>query len=217
MIHLSMRALVALLVIVAIGCGQGMKSTGGAYTAATAANVDEQMNKAAKASADAQTAMSDAMLAISTILSSNGSINGGLFSLGQGPLAPLIDKIQPVFDKVYDKALMVKKQFETARAALADAVAKLNPNDPAQAATIAQIMEQMKQIDGLELKFEDTMHSLATKLNLAMTGIDQLVNMATSLIPIPGLNWIVGMAIDYLLVNDVKTMIQNFQMKLLAL
>ena len=208
------------------GCGSGFKAgtaSDNVSAAAVKANIDDQMNKAQQATKDAQLAIADAQVAIASISDKNGNIKVGLFSKAtsetqtQGLLSPLLDRLQPVFDKVYAKGLLVKQRFDSARISLADAISKLDKNNPAQAAQIQTVMDEMAQIDQLELQFQTSMHTLASRLNYAMNAIDKLVSAATSLIPIPIVGWIAGMAIDYFIVDDVKTMIQNFQLKLMSI
>jgi hypothetical protein len=217
--------LVVALTLSSIGCGQSFRSTGsGAMSTgsqATNADVSDQLAKANQAAKDAQVAMADAQAAIASISDANGNINVGLFTKStaqtttQGLLAPLIAKLQPVFDCVYNKALVVKQQFDSARASLAAALAKLNPGDATQASQIAQINAQMAQIDTMEQQFANSMHLLAGKLDLATTALDKIISGATSFIP--GFGWLAGMAIDMLVMSDVKNLISDFKMKLLSL
>lgn len=213
-------------VISTVGCGQGFKSGGGADSSvgsASAPNISDQMAKASQANKDAQTAIADAQAAIASISDANGNIKLNLFAKStaqvqtQGLLSPLLAKLQPTFDLVYGKALLVKQQFDSARNQLAAVAAKLDKNNPAQAATLQMIMDQLAQIDNMDAQFKVSMQRLVMNLNYALNAIDKGVNMATSAIPIPFVGFIAGMAIDYLLVDDVKVMIQTFQMKLLSL
>ncbi len=219
------RGIISIAAIMAFGCGQGFKTSSGASnkTAAQAvANVDNQMAKADQAAKDAALAMADADAAISKITDKDGNININLFTKStttgtqtSGILAPLVAKLQPLFDSVFDKVNAVKVQFDAARAALADALGKLNPNDPAQAAMIATVQTQMAHIDALEAQFRDKIHMLAGKLSLAITGLDKIVSGVTSFIP--GFGWLASWALDMFVMDDVKNLILNLQAKLMAL
>ncbi len=109
----------------------------------------------------------------------------------------------------------MKQKFADARRLLASAMAKLDLNDPAQAKIADEIKKQLANIDVLEGKFSDTMHMLASKLDLATEGLDKIITGVTS--SIPGWGSIIGLAIDYLVMNDVKALIQDLKARLLAL
>jgi hypothetical protein len=211
----------------AIGCGQGFKSLSkpgdNSSQSSNAADISAQMQKAADASAQAQKAMDDANAAIAQITDDKGNINISLFKTSstpevstQGLLKPLVDKLNVVFDKVFAKIDLVKTQFAAARLALADAMAKLNAADPAQAAQIQMIQTELAKIDALQATFQNTVHLLAVKLDLASFALDKLITSATSLIPIPGVGAIAGIFIDYYLMSDVKDLISTVKAKLLA-
>lgn len=221
------------LTISSIGCGQGFKSQGPAQAQAQTANaahstpndstpnVSEALAKAQQATVDAQTAMADAQATVATISDANGNINVSLFTNtarsihAKGLLAPVIARIQPIFDRVFSRAQAVKVQFESARATLAAAIAKFDKNIPAEAALIAQVTQQMGRIDALEQQFRKSMQVLAGKLNLASLALDKVISGATSFIP--GFGGLANLAIDYFVMADVKTMISDFKLKLLAL
>lgn len=213
--------LVAVLAVFAVGCGSGLKGGSNASSnGAQSVNVDDTIARVQAATADAQKAMADANAAIASISDSNGNIKIDLFATNgsapvesQGLLAPLIAKLQPIFDTVYNKVLFVKQQFDSAKGMLTDALSKLPANDP----QVALLTQQLAQVTQLETQFEGQIHDLAGKLSYAITGLDQLVNMATSFIPIPGVGAIAGTLIDMFLLDDVKNLILDLQTKLLAL
>ncbi len=215
--------MISIAAIGAVGCGQGFKTGSSATTSAQAvANVDDQLAKADKAASDALLAMTQAQAALDQITDSQGNININLFTKNFGAtanatglLAPLIAKLQPLFDQVYDKVVLVKNQFSVARVALTDAIGKLNANDPAQAALIAKVKEQISRIDMLETTFRNKIHLLAGKMSLAITGLDRIVSGATSFIP--GFGWLASWALDMFVMGDVKQLILDLQAKLLAI
>ncbi len=217
------RGLLLLLATAAVGCGQGFKS--GSTTESTAQkqlNVDEELKQAEKATIEAQEAMALALAAIADISDSRGNINIGLFTRGKnakvninGILTPLADHLRPLFDKVYDKLAMVKEKYNTARAALADAIAKLDATDPAQARLIAELESSMQRLDSFEGQFRGSIQRLAGKLNLASSGLDKVVRGVTSFIP--GFGWLASFALDYFIMDDLKGLIFEFQQKLMAL
>jgi uncharacterized phage infection (PIP) family protein YhgE len=186
----------------------------------TSVDIDEEMQKADDASKAAEIAMNEAQAAINEISDSKGNINVSLFGKStstvssKGLLSGITTKLGSVFDKVFVKIDTVKAQFATARATLATALAKLEQEIPEQSAQIQQIMAQLNKIDGLELQFKDRIHSLASKLDLAITGLDGLISGATSFIP--GFGWVVDLALDFFVMSDVKTFIHQLQLKLLA-
>jgi hypothetical protein len=67
----------------------------------------------------------------------------------------------------------------------------------------------------MERTFSASMHQLASKLDLAIAGLDKLVSGVTSFIP--GFGWIANLALDYLVMSDVKNFIYEVKMRLMAL
>lgn len=233
------RILLSLLIVTtsfgAIGCGQGFKTqalSGGQGLGGViqpinnVADVKAQIDEAQKATDEAQTAMAEAQAAIASISDSNGNINVKVFAASgpspasvstQGILAPIVDKFKTVFDTVISKVQLVKQKFDTARATLAAAMAKLDPSNPAHAALIAQIQTALAGIDNMEAQFHNAMQFLASKLDIATSAIDSLVNAGCAFIPIPGLCAIAGVLVDMFILGDVKNLIADFKAKLLAL
>ncbi len=215
------RSMVAVMAISAIGCGQGFKTGNkSASNGVQAVDVSDQLAKAQAAAKAAEVAMTEADAAVAQMTDKNGNINVSLFTKSstnsvqtQGLLAPLLAKLQPIFDKVLSKVTVVEAQFTTARGLLADALGKLNPNDPVQAQLIQKIKDQMAQIDLMEQKFKDGIHMLASKLTLVIVGLDNIVNKVTAFIP--GFGWLASLALDMLVMQDVKDIILAFQQKLM--
>lgn len=228
--QLCSLSLAAVFAVSSIGCGQGFKTSSANQSKATETgglsvtpDISASLKKAEEAAASAQTAMVDANNALKEIQDENGNINLGLFIRPQTSskvevqslLSPVIDKLKAVFDTVFAKVALVKQKFADARRLLADAMAKLDLNDPAQAKIADEIKKQLANIDALEAKFTDAMRMLASKLDLAMVGLDKIITGVTS--SIPGWGSIVGLAIDYLFMSDVKALIQDLKARLLAL
>lgn len=216
-----------------VGCGQGFRTTSptvdgttsesvnnGSGTSVTSADLADQLAKAQAANEDAKAAFADAQAALSGLYDGSGNINLGLFSSSdtqtQGLLAPIVDKLNTVFDAVFAKINQVKQQFDTARAAAAAAVAQLNQNDPAQAALYQQAMAQLSQIDAMETQFQTMIHGLASQLDVVSAALNNVVNSATSLIPIPGLGSLAGVLINLFVMSDVQNLISSVKAKLLA-
>jgi F0F1-type ATP synthase membrane subunit b/b' len=224
-IWFSKVLLAALVVTVAastVGCGKAMKSaSSGGTVAERQASVDQHVKEAQQASKDAQDALTAAQAALAQISDPSGNFNLGLFSGLNGQvslsnlLGPLTDKLKAVFDQVYDKLALVKQKYSDARAVLADATANLNPNDPVQAQLIAQINAELANLESLEAKYTSSIHMLASKLTLVSNSLDRIVNGVTNVIP--GFGSIVGLALDFFVLDDVKNLIADFQTKLLAL
>lgn len=216
------RGAVAILAVSAVGCGDGFKSgaNGGGIAAASIQSSNDSVAKAEAAQQSAIQAMSDANDAIASISDSNGNINMNLFKSSgsapvqtQGLLAPLVAKLQPIFDGVFAKVSDAKAKFDLAKSALAAALAKLGPNDP----LVSMLTQKLADISAMEANFLSQVHALAGKLDIVKSSLDKLVSMATSFIPIPGLGMIAGMLVDMLLLDDVKNLISSLQSKLLAL
>lgn len=203
-----------------VGCGQGMKPSGGSpETAAMVANTDDQIATAEKAALEAKSAIDEANALITQITDENGNIKIGLFQLlgsaGSGSgLNPLTAKLRVAFDKIFEKVATVKRQFGVARQTLKDVLAKLDQNNPTLAAQIAVVTANLAKLDDLEIKFSVSMHMLASKMDLATKGLDLLVKGVTSFIP--GFGAIVGLAIDFLVMDEVKMLILELKLKLMA-
>lgn len=207
-------------------CGKGFQVAGSNKVAGqsveTIADVKSQLDDAEKATADAETAMAEAQAAIASISDANGNIDIDLFSANsgvapQGVLSPVLDKLKTVFDTVLSKVQMVTQKFDLARGALQDALTKLDPSRPAEAAMITQITQALAKIDFLESQFHSVLQMLASKLDIATAALDNLMNQACSFIPVPGLCAIAGVLVDTFLMNDVKALIAHFKAQLLAL
>jgi hypothetical protein len=209
-----------------IGCGQsGFQSLGKATASGNqAADISTELNKAEEANAQAQAAIDEANLALKDITDSKGNINLNLFKKSsststevssQGLLTPIIDKLRPKFEQLFSKVTVVKQKFTDARQALLTALSKIDQSNPASAAVVANIMAQLAKVDAMEKAFSASMHSLAGKLDLAISGLDKLVSGVTSFIP--GFGWIANMALDFLVMSDVKDFIYEIKMRLMAL
>lgn len=206
-----------------IGCGQGFKGQGVAGESGSAWSVDDTMSKAAVASQAAQKAMLDANSALSDIMDDQGNIKLNVFSRSAqtnaasgGLMGPLLEKLNTVFNSLFEKVAVVKEQFALARTLLNSAISKLNPSNPLQAAQIAQIRMQLSNIDLLEQQFSNSLHLLAGKLDLATNALDKLIQAGTSLIPIPGLGSVAGVLIDLFVTGEVKNYIASVKLRLLS-
>ena len=227
-IQRSLGLITVLSALSLTACGQGFKVQGSnsltSNNIQSVADVKAQIDEAQKATDDAEAAMAEAQAAVASISDANGNIDIDLFSVAnpatvapQGLLSPVIDRLKGVFDTVIAKVKIVTEKFDMARAALAAAMAKLDPNVPAQAAMIEQITQALAKVDFLESQFHGAMQMLAGKLDLATSAINNLINTGCSFIPIPGACAIVGIIVDTVLMNDVKALIAHFKAELLAL
>ncbi|MGE4131180.1 MAG: hypothetical protein AB7F86_06045 [Bdellovibrionales bacterium] len=204
------------------GCGQSFRAVP-ANQEFSSFNVetDDYLAKAEQAALDAQAAMDEAHALVAEITDENGNINIGLFkkpSSGastQALLDPVINQLRAAFDKIFAKVKVVKDQIGLARQTLNDALAKLDPNNPAHAAQIELIKAQLAKIDQLEAQFSASMHALASKLDLAIAGLDGVISGLVTFIP--GWGSLVGLALDFLVMGDVKAVILELKAKLMAL
>lgn len=216
-------SIVAVVAAGSIGCGNTMRpyQVEGVDTSLTVES-DDQFAKAEQAAKDAQAAIDEANALIAEITDDNGNINVGLFKKPaansvstQALLDPVTNKLREVFNKIYDKALLVKQQFAKSRQALNDALAKIDQTNPANAAQIALITAQLAALDKLEAQYSTSMRSLASKLDLAVAGLDAIIKGVTTFIP--GWGSLIGMALDFLVMGDLKTLIMELKTKLMAL
>lgn len=222
-LNIITRGLIVAMVVTSIGCGQGFRVQGsGNSVGSNSTDISAELEKAESASKAAQQAMAEADQVIRTITDEKGNINLGLFMKSSsqevqaaGILSPITDQLRKVFDTVFSKAEAVKAQFNAARASLADALGKLDVNNPVHAAAIEQIKAQLAKIDALEAQFKAAMASLASKLDIAVTALSGLISGATTFIP--GWGSIIGLAIDFFVMSEVKGLIAELKARLLAL
>ncbi|MBX3022968.1 MAG: hypothetical protein KF799_14935 [Bdellovibrionales bacterium] len=207
-----------------IGCGNGFRTNSNSSSSLSqgqSVNVDDQIAKAQDAADEAQKAMAEAELALADIMDANGKIKINLFSASSvdsqtrtvGLLAPIVDKLNGVFDKLFSKVDVVKAQFAKARTLLSGALAQVIAGGGSQA-QIDLIKAQIAKVDLLEGQFANSIHMLAGKLDLATAALDKLVLSASSLIP--GIGSIAGIFIDMFLMSDVKNLIANVKARMLA-
>ncbi len=224
----------SVLVMGLTGCGQGYKtntsslnqkssSPQGSETLGDTGKSDstEAIQQAQKAAVSAEQAMADAQAAVKSITDENGKIKLSLFTSkdgdstqAQGLLAPIVNKLRAAFDKVFSKVELAKAQFNQARGQLADVLARLDQANPNHSAQIQELMAQIARLDVLEGQLSARMHSLASKMDLVLVGIQTLVATATS--AIPGFGMIAGLLIDMYLLDDVKALIAEIKMRLLS-
>lgn len=213
-----------------VGCGSGFQAGGagnggqdlGAKTS-TPVSVEEEMAKAEQASVDAQDAIAEAQALIKQITDDKGNINLNLFkksaksetATAASPIPGLTEKLRTVFDKVFGKVTDVRTKFNDARKNLADALAKLDRNDPVQAEMINKILGELAKVDVMEQQFLSQIKSLASKLDLAITGLDKLVGGITNFIP--GFGWVAKYLLDWLVIDDVKMLIMELKYRLMNL
>ena len=217
-------ALATFMSFTSIGCGNSFKSIGQGDAALKLSAVAAQVEKAQKASLDAQRAIQEANAAISEIMDSNGQIRMSLFSTTAdvartrtaGIIAPLLARLNPVFDRLFARITSVKVQFATARASLMEALNTLNAADPSQIVRIEEIKAELAKIDALEMSFRQQMHQLGGRLDLAVTGLERLINLGTSFIPVPGAGAVAGILIDLLVTSDVRDMVAAVRFRLQA-
>lgn len=216
-------SIVVVLAAGSIGCGNTMRPYSSAKDIDSTLTVesDDQMLKAEQAAKEAQAAIDDANKLINEITDDNGTINVGLFkkpaggASAKGLLDPITAKLREVFDQIYAKVLVVKQAFGKARQALNDALAKIDQSNPVNAAQVAMIMANLAKLDQLEAKFSESMHMLASKLDLAIAGLDSIITGVTTWLP--GWGSLIGMALDMLVMGDVKAFILELKAKLMAL
>lgn len=219
-------SLLAVIAAGSIGCGQTMRPFSHGDSQVISNDVSDSLAKAELAAKEANLAIQEANAIIEQITDENGNINIGLFKKPSGAQAqqavgalglldPITNQLRSVFDKLFAKVMVVKEQFNKARQALNDALAKIDQTNPANAAMVAEIMAQLAKIDQLEAQFSTQMHSLASKLDLAIAGLDGIIKGAITFIP--GWGSIIGLAIDFLVMGDIKALILELKTKLMAL
>lgn len=230
--------LLAVMAFASIGCGKGMNSNEESMSskavnegsgivepvAPTPVSIDQEMAKAEDARVAAQKAIDEANAALKTITDSKGNINLDLFkkqtkaagvTTTASPIPGLTEKLRGIFDNVFAKVTTMRTKFNDARKNLADALAKLDSNDPAQALLKEKILTEMAKIDSTEASFINSIKGLASKLDLAVNGLDKLVSGITSFIP--GFGWVAQYLLDWLVIDDVKMLILELKYKLMNL
>jgi hypothetical protein len=222
-LNIAVCALMSIFAASSIGCSAGFRSgnssvptINGAAGGGTTTGGDDQIAKAQAAVTAGQKAMDSASTALSGMTTPTGTIDLSIFMGGLGGggvLAPIIAKLQPIFDDAYAKVLAVKQQFDASKAAIAAQIAKLDPADP----TAVMLTQELTAITNMETQFDTQVHALADRLTLVNTEIDGVIAQATAAIPIPGIGVLAGILIDTFIINDVKKLITDLQTKLIAL
>lgn len=220
-LHRIVCALVAIMTASSVGCSSGFRSGNGSSPVTSSstggATADDQVTKSKAAALEGQKAMESATTALSSMTTATGTIDLSIFENNTGAaggvLAPIIAKLQPIFDEAYAKVQMVKTQFDASKAAIAAQLAKLDPADP----MYALLSKELTTLTDLETQFDTQVHALADRLLLVNSQIDGLVAQATAAIGIPGISIIAGILIDTFIINDVKKLITDLHDKLMAL
>jgi len=216
-------SVLAIFAVSTIGCGQGLRSSGGTgkVTASHVEDISKEVQKAEQANEEAQNAILEANLALASIQDEKGNIKISLFKKSTsevnttGLLTPVIDRLRVTFETVFAKVALVKAKFNEARQLLMVALSRLDHNDPAQAALIAEVMKQMAAIDAMEAKFRTSMFQLAGKLDLAVDALSKIISGATSFIP--GFGSIIGIGLDFLVMSDIRNFVAEIKMKLMGI
>lgn len=204
-----------------IGCGAGMtgNSAGGNRDLTTITDlggsgseptvdmdkIETQAALAEEAMAEAEAALEDA-LAIGSFGANGGSLSIQSFT---GIAERLEDLLNKLFDKITIPAQKAKEYIQVARAQLVAAMAKLDPNNPAQAALLARLQEAMKKLDELEARVGSMYKLLADKIDLVTQQLDNLIAKLDS-----------GNPLMMILVNELKEIrdvIVAFQQRLASL
>lgn len=226
-INMKYTILGSIVILALTGCGQGFQSGKAASNIGSSNggfSVDDGTSaELEKAIQNAEKAMADAEASVKDITDKDGNINISLFTTNsqnsqtkaQGLLAPIIDKLRGVFDKVFSKVEMAKQQFSNARGQLAALLAQIQQADPTNSLRIQELTAQLARLDSLEGQLHVRMQALAGRLDTIMLGIQKVVSRATSLIP--GVGIIADILIDMFLMDDVRALIAEIKMRLLSI
>lgn len=215
------------------GMGNSVSGPSDLQAAQAIERVNNQMAQVREAAAKAQLSLGNAQKAMSTLTDANGKIKFSIFfggikvsDLGQCVKSQfdassvlflpqdIADALGCVLDDVVILVKSVKDDIGMARTQLANALANL----PAGSPEIAAIQALMAQIDSVESSYTTLVHSLASQISLAVTYLNTLPTLATSVcpIPFPGLNLLCGTGV-YLFIKPLVMEIMAFQSALQAL
>ncbi|MCB0411836.1 MAG: hypothetical protein KDD22_04880 [Bdellovibrionales bacterium] len=135
------------------------------------------------ATEDAELAIQEAQAALDQILDENGNVKilSDSVDVGQAHAQLFVSgKLEEALGKV--KLLLdgIPKAFEVARNKLADAIAKLDANNPAHQALLSQAMLLMSKIDQMEAHVKSLKAVLVKKLNVVIKQLNQVIKKMQS-------------------------------------
>lgn len=227
----------ALLMTACSGAGNSAGSSGteSAKAATQQINIDQIRQNVTKA----ESSLTNAQTALGTIFNSDGSFNWGIFlggvdfsQLGAGTqtclqnafptqnvatlvlFAPneIATALKCILDDVVSVAGIAQTDMANALNILNTALAQV----PAGSSDAVAIQAMVSEIQSLQVEYSTTMSLVSTQVGLAVTFLNTLPSMATSLIPVPILSMLGGMAVQ-MFVQPIVTEIITFQNQLKAL
>lgn len=164
-------------------------------------NADQAILDAVKLMDDLQ---SDGVLNVSSVEAMNQQVQDELSAQG---LLGLSGKLDKVFDKAIDAITKAKGALGQARQKVQDALAKLDPNNPAHLPMIDKLNQLLLRMDEVENKFDQAITKLIDKVDHFMGIIDdQLANLQGP--------WAIP---AYLLVEELRQSVERFKGKLRSL
>lgn len=181
--QLIAKAAVIGLVLSTMACGNAMKATGIGDGLGGLSVDTNQIQKVEQATTQAETSMQQAQLALDEVVK-NGKVNvpGEVTvssEFGAQSLTGIAEKLQTALNKIYDKITLpvqkAKDAINQARAQIAAAIAKLDPNDAQQASMIAKLQEMLTKLDAMESRLAGVYGQLASKIDLLIGKVDELI------------------------------------------
>ena len=215
--------------------GSNSANSAEAVGAAQKVNIDQVKQSVTTA----QSALQNAQTTLGTIFNSNGSFNWDIFlggvdfsTLGtstqqclanafptQNILALVLTApndiataLGCIFNDVITVGGIANTDLNTAMTTLQAGLAAATPGTPDYIA----IQSMISEVQSLQTTYSTTMQSVASQLNIAVTFLNELPTMATSLIPVPILSMLGGMVVQEF-VQPIVTEIITFQNQLKAL
>ncbi len=180
-----------------VACSNGMESSPTATLQSSQNNTgkdsgqvagtlgDEQLIELEKmvdgANQSAEDSIAEAEAAIESIMDENGNIKMQSQSSDKVQAQLFISsKIADALDKVKLALDKVPEAFKLARTKLADAIAKLDANNPSHQVLIAKSMKLMEQIDKMEAHVNSLKKVLRQKINLVIQKLDVVIRRLQS-------------------------------------
>lgn len=188
------------LVGLTTGCGQGFVGFSGTDPQLVIANQELELAKIQSETEAAEVAMTEAQAVIDGILV-DGQIRipeSNSLNLNLGSISGIANKLRAVLDKVYNRLLgataKAQGMITNARAQIAAAIAKLDPNDPRQAEMIAKLQQMLDRIDELSGRLGVIYDLLADQVNILVDKVDELIVRLDT-----------GSILNTIIVNELKS------------
>lgn len=195
---LKTAAVLAVFSLLTTGCGQGMVGAGmGSSGGSMLGGVDQsQLDKIQNHMESAESAMADAQSTLDKLVVGNQlslSFDGQTKTADvmTQSLTGIPERVRAALDTLYSRLSLpiqaAKLAIEKTRSQIAASMVLLNPNDPNQASMIAKLQDMLAKLDSFEARISGIYKTLASKVDLLIGKLDGLIAKLSASNPLLGL------------------------------